>query len=68
MTSISRGKVGVNTQKANGSRVTAPVDRARTCPKGKGWFVLNARDTPWIERKGRGFYCEFEGLAFAHLS
>jgi quercetin dioxygenase-like cupin family protein len=31
-------------------------------PKGKGWFVLNAREAPWIERKGRGVYCEFEGL------
>ena len=30
--------------------------------KGKGWFVLNARDAPWIDRPGRGFYCEFEGL------
>jgi uncharacterized cupin superfamily protein len=31
-------------------------------PTGRGWFVLNARDAPWIERKGRGLYCEFEGL------
>ena len=31
-------------------------------PKGKGWFVLNAREAPWIDRKGRGFYCEFEGF------
>jgi uncharacterized cupin superfamily protein len=30
-------------------------------PTGKGWFVLNARDAPWNERGGRGFYCEFEG-------
>lgn len=30
-------------------------------PTGKGWFVLNARDAPWNERDGRGFYCEFEG-------
>jgi uncharacterized cupin superfamily protein len=30
-------------------------------PKGKGWFVLNAREAPWVERKGRGVYCEFEG-------
>ena len=22
-------------------------------PTGTGWFVVNARDTPWIERKGR---------------
>ena len=32
-------------------------------PKGKGWFVLNAREAAWIDRKGRGFYCEFEGEA-----
>ena len=31
-------------------------------PKGRGWFVLNAREAPWIEREGRGVYCEFEGL------
>jgi uncharacterized cupin superfamily protein len=31
-------------------------------PKGKGWFVMNARDAPWWDRKGRGAYCEFEGL------
>ena len=29
---------------------------------GDGWFVLNARDAPWYERDGRGFYCEFEGF------
>jgi uncharacterized cupin superfamily protein len=32
-------------------------------PQGEGWFVLNARDAPWIDRKGRGAYCEFEGEA-----
>jgi uncharacterized cupin superfamily protein len=31
-------------------------------PTGKGWFVLNAREAPWIDRKGRGVYCEFEGF------
>jgi hypothetical protein len=31
-------------------------------PKDRGWFVLNARDAPWIDRKGRGVYCEFEGF------
>jgi uncharacterized cupin superfamily protein len=31
-------------------------------PKGTGWFVLNAREAPWIEREGRGVYCEFEGF------
>jgi len=30
-------------------------------PKGKGWFVLNARDAQWWERRGRGALCEFEG-------
>jgi uncharacterized cupin superfamily protein len=40
-------------------------------PKDKGWFVLNAREAPWIDRKGRGVYCEFEGFEgeadFSHL-
>jgi uncharacterized cupin superfamily protein len=31
-------------------------------PKGKGWFVLNAREAPWIDRRGRGVFCEFEGF------
>jgi len=31
-------------------------------PTGKGWFVLNAREAPWYERDGRGFFCEFEGF------
>jgi uncharacterized cupin superfamily protein len=31
-------------------------------PKGKGWFVMNAREAPWWYREGRGAYCEFEGL------
>ena len=39
---------------------------------GAGWFVVNARDSPWFERKGRGAYCaieEFEGAneSFAQL-
>ena len=29
-------------------------------PKGQGWFVVNARETQWWERKGRGVLCEFE--------
>ena len=33
-------------------------------PKGDGWFVLNARETQWWERKGRGVLCEFEGAGF----
>jgi uncharacterized cupin superfamily protein len=31
-------------------------------PAGRGWFVVNAHDAIWIERPGRGAYCEFEGL------
>jgi uncharacterized cupin superfamily protein len=31
-------------------------------PKGNGWFVVSARKAPWIDRKGRGVYCEFEGF------
>jgi uncharacterized cupin superfamily protein len=31
-------------------------------PTGKGWFILNACEAPWINRKGRGAYCEFEGF------
>jgi uncharacterized cupin superfamily protein len=30
-------------------------------PKGQGWFVVNAREAQWHERKGRGMLCEFEG-------
>jgi uncharacterized cupin superfamily protein len=30
--------------------------------KGKGWFVMNAREAPWRYREGRGAYCEFEGF------
>jgi uncharacterized cupin superfamily protein len=33
-------------------------------PRGQGWFVLNARDAQWWERKGRGVLCEFEGAGF----
>src|SRR5262249_32757003 len=33
-------------------------------PRGEGWFVLNARDTQWWERPGRGVLCEFEGAGF----
>ena len=33
-------------------------------PKGDGWFVLNARETQWWDRKGRGALCEFEGAGF----
>jgi uncharacterized cupin superfamily protein len=30
-------------------------------PTGDGWFVLNARETQWWQRSGRGVLCEFEG-------
>jgi uncharacterized cupin superfamily protein len=33
-------------------------------PKGQGWFVVNARETHWRERPGRGVLCEFEGAGF----
>ena len=33
-------------------------------PKGQGWFVLNARETHWWDRQGRGVLCEFEGAGF----
>jgi uncharacterized cupin superfamily protein len=33
-------------------------------PKGQGWFVLNARETQWWRRPGRGVLCEFEGAGF----
>ena len=33
-------------------------------PKGQGWFVVNARETQWWKREGRGVLCEFEGAGF----
>jgi uncharacterized cupin superfamily protein len=33
-------------------------------PKGQGWFVVNARETHWWARPGRGVLCEFEGAGF----
>lgn len=33
-------------------------------PKGEGWFVVNARETQWWARPGRGVLCEFEGAGF----
>jgi len=33
-------------------------------PKGEGWFVLNAREAQWWDRKGRGLLCQFEGSGF----
>jgi len=37
-------------------------------PKGKGWFVLNARHAPWRHVQGRGAYSQLEGeLQFSQL-
>jgi uncharacterized cupin superfamily protein len=33
-------------------------------PKGQGWFVVNARETQWWQRDGRGVVCDFEGAGF----
>ena len=33
-------------------------------PEGQGWFVVNARETQWWQRPGRGVLCEFEGAGF----
>ncbi len=33
-------------------------------PEGQGWFVVNARETQWWRRPGRGVLCEFEGAGF----
>jgi uncharacterized cupin superfamily protein len=30
-------------------------------PKGEGWFVLNARDSRWLDAPGRSAICTFEG-------
>ncbi|MDX6524050.1 MAG: hypothetical protein QOI17_1563 [Gaiellales bacterium] len=42
----------------------SPLERGEhgLVPATNGWFVLNAADAPWIDRPGRGFYCEFEGF------
>jgi len=41
----------------------APLERTEHGlePAGEGWFVVNAREAPWVEREGRGVYCDFEG-------
>jgi uncharacterized cupin superfamily protein len=31
--------------------------------QGDGWFVVNARETRWRERQGRGKFCDLEGDA-----
>jgi uncharacterized cupin superfamily protein len=42
----------------------APLERTEhgVVPRGKGWFVLNARDAAWWRREGRGVRSEFEGF------
>jgi len=32
-------------------------------PVGEGWFVLNAREAPWMARSGRPAVCGFEGAS-----
>jgi len=48
--------------------VTAEAELVTTerglVPQGQGWFVINARETQWWERPGRGVLCEFEGAGF----
>jgi len=41
----------------------APMERTEDglVPKGDGWFVLNAEEARWVDRKGRGLVCDFEG-------
>ena len=37
-------------------------------PNGDGWFVLDAREARWLERRERGLRCDFEGeSAFPQL-
>jgi uncharacterized cupin superfamily protein len=40
----------------------APLERVETGvrPAGEGWFVVNARELPWFETDGCGFYAAFE--------
>ena len=37
-------------------------------PKGKGWFVMNARQAVWVDREGRGALCTFEGKTFGGVA
>jgi uncharacterized cupin superfamily protein len=41
----------------------APIESTEEglLPAGEGWFVLNARDARWFDRKGRGHLSDFEG-------
>jgi uncharacterized cupin superfamily protein len=40
----------------------APLERGEkgVRPSGEGWFVVNAREVPWFETDGCGFYATFE--------
>jgi len=42
----------------------APLEQTEhgLAPKGQGWFVLNARESSWSDRPGRGARSKFEGL------
>jgi uncharacterized cupin superfamily protein len=42
----------------------APLEQTEhgLVPKGKGWFVLNAREAAWFDREGRGQVSRFEGF------
>jgi uncharacterized cupin superfamily protein len=42
----------------------APLEQTEhgLVPKGTGWFVVNAREAPWWDRKGRGVRSTFEGF------
>ena len=48
----------------------APLDETEfgLRPAGKGWFVLNARDARWADRRGRGYEAGLQGKGdFAQL-
>jgi uncharacterized cupin superfamily protein len=49
----------------------APLERVETGvrPAGPGWFVVNAREVPWFETDGCGYYAVFEpaGARFDQL-
>jgi uncharacterized cupin superfamily protein len=47
----------------------APVERTETglAPVGEGWFVLNARETCWLDREVLSASCEFEGETFPQV-
>jgi uncharacterized cupin superfamily protein len=43
----------------------APLEQGESgrAPAAEGWFVLNARDAPWLMRSDGTASCEFEGVA-----